>query len=128
MVEINATVGRPHVGRDAKAVDVVTTDHVARGGDPGDYVGSASAVVVQPLADGVLVVFPRADVELSDLRHNVCQSVCGCFVVRVGLVLIWVQLTTLEDYCVGVVIKDGLSILKTLVDVFWRELLHLSGT
>lgn len=108
VVKISATVGRPEVGGDAQAVDVPAADCVTRGGDPGDHVGGASAVVVEPPADGVLVSFPGTDVELSDLRNHVCQSVGGCFVVGVGLVLVRIQLSTLVDHGVGVVIKDSL--------------------
>lgn len=126
MVKINATVSRPEVGGDAQAVDVVAADCVPRVSDPGDHIGGATAVVVEPPADGVLVVFPRADVELSDLRDHICQSVGGCFVIRVGLVFIWIQLTTFKDYTVRVVLKHSLSILKTFMNIFRRQLLHLA--
>lgn len=118
MVKINAAVGRPEVGGDAQAIDVVAADCVPRGSDPGDYIGGATTVVVEPLANDVLVVFPGTNVELSDLRDHVCQGVGGCFVIRVGLVLVWIQLTTFIDYSVRVVVKHGLSILKTTVEVF----------
>lgn len=105
----------------------MAADCVPRGGDPGDHIGGASAVVVEPPADGVFVVFPGTDVELSDLRDHVRQSVGGSFVVWVGLVLVWIQLTAFEDDAVRVVVEHGLSVLEALMKVFRGERLHLSG-
>lgn len=127
MVEVSAAVGRPQVCRDGQAVDVEAADHVTRRGDPGHHKCCSAAVVVEPLADGVFVVFPRTDVELSDLGDHVGQSVGGCFVVQVGLVLVGVQLTTFEDHSVGVVLENSLGVLKAVMDMCCRELLHLSG-
>ena len=118
MVKINAAVCRPQVGGDAQAVDVVSADAVPRGRDPGDYICGATTVVVEPPANHVLVIFPGANVELSDLRDHVCQRVGGGFVMDVGLVLVRIQLTTFKHDTVGVVFKHGLSILKALVKLF----------
>ncbi|KAG7230939.1 hypothetical protein INR49_024968 [Caranx melampygus] len=92
----------------------MAADRVTRHGDPCDHIGCASAVVVEPPADDVLMHFPGTDVELSDLRDHVCERVGGRFVIRIGLVLIWVQLSTLKDHRVGIVFEDGLGIFKTL--------------
>lgn len=105
----------------------MSADGVARGGDPGHHVGGAAAVVVEPPADGVLVLLPGPDVELSDLGDHVGQGVSGRFVVGLALVLVWIQLTPFKDHGVGVVVEHGLSVLKIPVNVFRRELLHLTG-
>lgn len=48
-------------------------NRVARGGDPGDHVGGAAAVVVEPPADAVLVVLPGPDVEPEGPRWSGCR-------------------------------------------------------
>lgn len=126
VVELSTAVGRPEVGRDTQAVDVLPANGVAWGGDPGDNIGISTAVVVQPPAYDVFVHFPRTNVELSDPGNHVGQSVGGRFVFRVGLVLIGVQLTSLEDHRVGVVIENSLGILKTFVNIYRGERLHIS--
>jgi hypothetical protein len=106
-------------------VNVVATGHVLGGGDTSYHEGGAAAVVVEAVADGVLVGLPGADVELPDLRHHVGQGLSGCLVVGVRLVLVWVQVATLKVHSVGVVFQHHLSILKTAMEVALRKGLHL---
>lgn len=96
MIVVYAAVCRPQVGRDGHSVDVVSTDHPSRCGDPSDYVCRTAAVVVESTADDVLVVFPVANVELADLWDHIGEGVCGRLVIGVSLVLIGVQMTSLE--------------------------------
>lgn len=63
-------------------VDVMAPDHVPRGGDSGDNVGGAVAVVVEALADDVLLFLPGAGAEFSDLKDSATSYVCmfiGCW-------------------------------------------------
>lgn len=125
-VVIGAAVGGPQFFRDAHAVLVVPTDHVASGGHSSDDEGRAAAEVVEADADQLLIHTPRANAELPYLWHHISQGVCGCAVVRGGLVLVWVQLTSLVKDHVRVVIQDGLAVLKLLVQVTNGEGLHVS--
>lgn len=103
----------------------MATDHVPGGGDTSNHEGGAAAVVVEAVADGVLVGLPGADVELPDLRDHIGQGVGGCLVVGVRLMLIRVQVATLKVHSVGVVFQHRLSILKTAMEVALRKGLHL---
>lgn len=120
-VVVSAAVGSPHVLRDGHAVLVVPANHVACSGHPCDDEGGATAVVVEADTDALLVLTPRPNVELSDLWHHVGQGVSGGTVMRVRLVLVWVQVATFIQYHVRVVIQHCLAVLKLHVQVAGKE-------
>ncbi len=126
VIVIDAAVGRPQVGRNGHSVDVVSTDHPTRHGDPRDYVRLAAAVVVESAADDVLVLFPVAHIELADLWDHIGEGVRGCLVIGVSLVLVGVQMASFEINNVWVVFQDGLGVWKTVVDIIGRKWLHLT--
>ncbi|TNN40248.1 hypothetical protein EYF80_049589 [Liparis tanakae] len=115
LVELHAAVGRPHVLRHGHPVQVVAADGVPGGGHPGDHEGLAAAVVVEALAEEVLVLGPRPHVELPALGHHVGQAVGGGFVQRLRLVLVGVQLAPLVLHHVGVVLQHRLGVLEVHV-------------
>lgn len=128
LVEFGAAVGRPQVLGDRHPVLVVAADGVSRHGDSGDDEGLTAAVVVEAFAEDVLVLGPRSHVELANLRYHIGQSVRRCLVQRVGLVLIGVQLTPFILHHIGVVLQNGLGVLKVHVHAGGlREGLHVAA-
>ena len=125
-VVVGAAVGGPQVLGDGHAVLVVPADHVTSGGDPGDDEGHAAAEVVEADPDPLLVLPPGPDVELPDLRDHIGQSVGGGAVVWGGLVLVWVQVTSLIQDHIRVVIQDRLAVLKLHVQVACGEGQHVA--
>lgn len=125
-VVVCAAVGGPHVLGDGHPVLVVATDHVSSGGHSGDDEGRASAEVVEPQPDALLVLTPRPDVELPDLWDHVGQGVGGGTVVWGGLVLVRVQVTSLIQNHVGVVVQHRLAVLKLHMQVAGGERQHVS--
>ncbi len=125
-VVVGAAVSGPYVLGDGHAVLVVPADHVASGGHSGDDVGRAAAEVVEAGPDPLLVLTPRPDVELPYLWDHVGQRVSGGAVVRGGLVLVWVQVTSLIQDHVRVVVQDRLAVLKLHVQVAGGEGQHVS--
>lgn len=125
-VVVGAAVRGPDVFGDGHAVLVVSTDHVAPGGHSGHDVGRAAAEVVEAEPDPLLVLAPGPDVELAYLWDHVGQGVGGGAVVRGGLVLVWVQVASLVQDHVRVVIQDCLAVLELHVEVAGGEGLHVS--
>lgn len=125
-VVLRAAVRGPHVLWDGHAVLVVPADHVASGGHAGHDVGRAAAEVVEADADSLLVLTPGPDVELAHLRDHVGQSIGGGAVMWGGLILVQVQVTSLVQDHVRVVIQHCLAVLKLVVQVASGEGLHVS--
>lgn len=125
-VVVGAAVSRPHVFRDGQAVLVVPTDHAASGGHSSDDEGLAAAGVIEADSDPLLILTPRPDVELLYLWDHIGQGVCGGAVFWGGLVLVWVQLTSLIQDHIRVVIQDCLAVLKLHVQVASGEGQHVS--
>lgn len=124
-VVVGAAVGGPYVFRDGHAVLVVPADHVASGGHSGDDECRAAAEVVEAGPDPLLVLTPRPDVELPYLWDHIGQRVSGGAVVWGGLVLVWVQVTSLIQDHIRVVIQDCLAVLKLHVQVAGGEGQHV---
>lgn len=125
VVKVGAAVSRPHVLGHRNAIQVVPADPRSGSGDTGHDVSRATAVVVQPFADDVLLFAPD---DVGENRHHgnhVGEGVGGGFVVELVLVLVWVQGAALVMYGVGVIVQDRLGVLKVHVYVFPWEGLHL---
>ncbi len=74
-VVVGAAVRGPHVLRDGHAVLVVSADHVASRGHPGDDEGRAAAEVVESDPNPLLILTPGPDVELrTNTDVQACQT------------------------------------------------------